>query len=362
MPQRIRELLDDAVADLEPRNHDPVGEVIGRNRAARRRTMLAGALAAILVAGGLVAANVALGGRPDAPVVAVPETPVVPRVVDGVVVAGALRLPVPAGWKVKIAGAAGACNERDRTVLLQVTPVTTGCQIAAIEVFGSWLTDYPAGSAVSSDPLVVTGPVPITLRGGEPAWMTEDLDSADMNALHPVGASYWNNIRLPWSRVSIVLRNDAATERQIIKSMWSEPAKAGVLALPETVAFADLTVPDDQGRYSVTGYGQSTNPATIRAVLALLRKQRQTVTDADACAGPAQHGARLLLRPVKPVPFGQIAPSRGPGHSRPAAVATAVVIAVGDKCQEAVSDLGGRVRLTDDALDQLKRLLGIEAR
>ena len=345
MPQRIRELLDDAVADLEPRNHYPVGEVISRDRAARRRTVLAAGLAAILVAGGLVAVNMALGGRPDAPVVAVPDQPVVPRVVDGVVVAGALRLPVPPGWKVKIAGTPGLCEPLDKTVLLFASVPKTGCNAAAIEVYG-WLTGYP-GNVVNMDyPLVVTGPVPITLRGGEPGWMLQDFDPARHIRMNFIG--------LPWSRVSFGLRNDATTQRKIIESMWSEPVKAGVLALPRTVGIVELTMPDDQGRYSPAGYGQSTDPATIRAVLALLRKQRRTVSDADACASPAQHGARLVLRPDKPVPQTTLL--------LPSAAVPSVVIAVGDKCQEAVSNLGGRVRLSDDALAKLKSLLGIEAR
>jgi hypothetical protein len=49
----IGDMLDEAVAGLMPRTADPVGVVVRRGRAARRRTIAATATAFVLLAGGL---------------------------------------------------------------------------------------------------------------------------------------------------------------------------------------------------------------------------------------------------------------------------------------------------------------------
>jgi hypothetical protein len=73
-------------------------------------------------------------------------------------------------------------------------------------------------------------------------------------------------------------------------------------------------------------------------VLQLLRAQTDVVGDADACAGPAQHNVRLSLA--------------GPDTHT-------VIISLGKTCQEAVASTGGRVRLSDATVAELKQLLGI---
>ena len=61
MTERIRELLDEAVADIRPRDPDPVPEVLRRGRARRRQLAAAGAaaavVAAVLATGGVVAVH-----------------------------------------------------------------------------------------------------------------------------------------------------------------------------------------------------------------------------------------------------------------------------------------------------------------
>ncbi|MCU7723794.1 hypothetical protein ODJ79_08725 [Actinoplanes sp. KI2] len=96
--ERIRELLDQAVAGIEPRTADPVGAVVRRRRAARRNRAV---VAAALVGGGLVVSRRLVHTDPTAPA-AEDITAQPPRLyVDGdEVVAGSIRLPIPAGWRV----------------------------------------------------------------------------------------------------------------------------------------------------------------------------------------------------------------------------------------------------------------------
>ncbi|MFI1989130.1 hypothetical protein [Actinoplanes sp. NPDC020271] len=102
MTERIRQLLDEAVAGLEPEDRDPVGAVVRRGRAARRRTatVLAGVVTFGLLVGGLVTGQRMLGSAPLPTANAGIEQSATPRVENGMMVAGAMQLPIPAGWTV----------------------------------------------------------------------------------------------------------------------------------------------------------------------------------------------------------------------------------------------------------------------
>lgn len=339
MTQRIRELLDEAVADLEPGSHDPVGVVVRRGRSQLRRAMAAAALAVVVLLGG----GLAIGRgatRPGPPPTAAGTTdPATPHLVGGAVVAGALWLPVPDGWKVLTNDPARPCGDLPDTVLL-VTTNNGGCQYAPIEVYGINGGD-PGGSLVAGtvvDP-IVQPPTAVTLRGGEPVWLMHPLNDRSSGA-------YWNVLALPWSGVSVQLRVDGPEQRHIIQSMASEPREAGPLVLPQTAASAELTTPDASGKITAAGHRKIKDPTAIGEVLTLLGSQRTVVENTDACASDSQHTARLTL-----------AEGAAPESAR-----TTVVISLGKRCQEAVSSDGGRVRLTDATLTQLKSLFGIGAR
>jgi hypothetical protein len=104
-----------------------------------------------------------------------------------------------------------------------------------------------------------------------------------------------------------------------------------------------------------------TDARRIAAVLRLLRTQHKTVDSGHACAGPDQPAARLTLRSVELPPAG-VRPPGPSAEPKPApARNTTVIITLGD-CREAVSSNGGRVRLSQDTLDQLARLFGLGTR
>ncbi|GAA2523366.1 hypothetical protein [Winogradskya humida] len=358
MSERIRELLDDAVAGITPDNPDPVTAVITRGRAARRRTLTTAALAAALLGTGTAVAVTTHVAGTDAPPAA-SFAPPTPRVLNGEVVAGALHLPIPAGWTVATPVADAPCETLSTTVLIS-GPQKIGCQTAEIEVTGTAST-WPAGRALlpkdvapSADgqpradpsartdlPLIVLPPESVTLPGGEPAWMTDALDSEALAPDHAPGYSYYNVLYLPWSHVSITLRVDGAASRTIIDSIRTEPAALGALVLPVDALSVELTTSDITASDPWTGHAETTDPATITAVTRLLGSQPAVLT--GACAGSSHKALRLTLAGDSPDP-------------------TSVIITLGDRCQEAVSSAGGRVRLTDATVTELKHLLGLAAR
>ncbi|AEV85808.1 hypothetical protein ACWT_4787 [Actinoplanes sp. SE50] len=360
MTERIRELLDEAVAELEPGYRDPVATVVRRGRAARRRTMLAATLAVMLLAGGLVAGRQMLAG---------PLTPTAagtadsrPRLVDGKVRAGAVEIPVPAGWRVVTNDASQPCGDLTETIMLIVRN-NRGCQYAPMEISvaagrnpgGTVL--FTAAEPFSSGDLITT-PRSVTLAGGEPGWMPSSPEDAEL-APGREGYHYSAELLLPWSDVFIQFRTDGPTARRILETFRSTPREGGALKVPTRVGSVDLTMPDSSGRLRPAGHGISSDPKTVNAVLGLLREQTAVVRDGDACAGTQQLSARLSL----------IAPGPSPSPS-PDAMSfpvsspktTTVVIALGTKCQEAVSSDGGRVLLSDTALARLQGLMGIGAR
>ena len=134
MNERLHALLDDAVSDLEPADPDPVPAIIARGRAARRRTVLAGALATVLLAG-LAVAGARVIDRPVPVAPAAPQPPT-PRVVGGTVVAGDVNVPIPRGWRVVVGSPKAPCGDLKDTVLIH-GPGVRYCQSAPIEVGGT---------------------------------------------------------------------------------------------------------------------------------------------------------------------------------------------------------------------------------
>lgn len=335
MTQRIKELLDEAVAGVEPDSHDPVAAVVRRGRRQRGRVLTAGALVLAVLAGG----GLALGRRASAPDPAPPAAvtgPSTPHLVGRTVVAADLWLPVPDGWTVVTNDPARPCRTLTDTILL-VTTNNRGCEYAPVEVYGIPTVSLGTGGNMVGDLMdhIASPAVSATVRGGEPVWMMYGFDEEMGQAPE---YDYWNVLTFPWSTVSIQLRLEGPLQRQVVESMLSDPPQAGTLVLPATAATAELTAPDAAGRLTVAGHRKTTDRATIDAALTLLRSQTAVVDDTDACATDKQHTARLLFD------------------------RTAVLVTLGTRCQEAVSSGGGRVRLSDATVTELKRLFGIGAR
>jgi hypothetical protein len=162
--------------------------------------------------------------------------------------------------------------------------------------------------------------------------------------------------------VLVQFRMNGPDTGKIIESMRSRPRYNGVLRLPKTISSVDLTMPDPAGDFVKAGHGVSASRATVAAVVQLLRDQTEVVPDSAACADSTQLTARLSLIPPEPSPAASSsASSRKNVGTFPVAgkQATTIIIALGTKCQEAVSSIGGRVRLSDTALAELESLLGI---
>jgi hypothetical protein len=365
MTQRVAALLDEAMSTLEPGNPDPVAAVLARGRAARRRTLGTGVLAVAVLIGAGVAVGTQVGEDEPPPLVSEVAEPPMPQQVGDTVVAGGLILPVPKGWRVARAGLVpGNCatgTMLDNTILI-VAPGEGGCVFASIEVRGTKEVN-PGGDLASGlpgrDDPIVASPRTYTVRGGEPAWLARGVDDEMNSPARPPGFRYYNTLLLPWSRVSVTFRVAGPDQQRIIDSMRTAPDRGTTrLVLPGTVTKANLTVPDATGRYQPSGYGKSTAPATVGAVLDLLRAQKSVVDNAHACASAGQRAARLTLYAAQPV-----APSASPTGARSTLPAlnptTTVIISLGGGCQEAVSSDGGRVRLRDAAVNKLKRLFGI---
>jgi hypothetical protein len=316
--------------------------------------MAAATVAVVLVAGG-----VALNGHLNGTSAADTDTGL-PHVDGDEVVADDVRLPIPEGWRAISNDARRPCGDLTRTILV-IDDDNRGCQYAPVEVEPA-TTRNPGGSvaylrflALWSDG-IVQPPVSVTLRGGEPGWLFSRLDSDELKAGRP---NYSNELLLPWSNTLIWLRTDGADERKVIASLRSDPADARPLSLPDTAAIAELTVPDAAGRITKAGHGRSTDPATITAVLELLREQTVVVANDEACASDQQQSARLTLSAEDDPAVGVATNGAPPSVPAEPAVATTVVIALGGKCQEAVSGDGGRVRLSAAALHRLQALFGI---
>jgi hypothetical protein len=350
MTQRITALLDAAVSDLEPQAADPVSAVIRRGRAARRRAVVAGAVAVVAALTGGIVVNDQLVGRDARPVVA--EQPPIPRLVNGNVVAGGLILPVPKGWRVVAAGSA-PCGRLTDTILIG-GPDDAGCAWAPITVAGTWHTS-PGGLVTAFDPLTggltVSTPRQITLRGGEPAWLDWDTIAERLQP-RPDAHAEFNRLLLPWSKVSIMLRVDGPAQQRIIDSIRTSPAPASRLVLPAAAGLAELTTPDAPREYA-----SITDPATIAQVLGLMGEHTTTVDRGRACSTQAHPTARLTFRASERRSL-RLPPPVNPERVTATFDVTTIIITLADDCYEAVSSRGGRVRLTKPTVDELRRLFG----
>jgi hypothetical protein len=368
--KHLAQLLDDAVAGVQPRDADPVPNVVRRGQRARLRSAAMSA-ATVLAAFALTVWTVATntGGTPVPDGVAAPPTP---EVVGGEIVAGALRLPIPPGWQVVDAASDRPCEELGDRVIVLVGPTSAArCSPTQITVrgtptvnpggvvlnFGSFFEDPPV------DAVVVSTPRMLALPGGEPAWV-------NWYGVKPSG------VLLPWSKVAVDFNRDLQDERSIIDSMRSVPKPATRLVLPDAVHAVELTVPfgDEQ-----TEYGRSTDDQTIAAVMALLDKQRSVVSNEGACSRLDHPTARLTLkttpdasRPPRPTASYSASYASSPPEGAPSGPwpspsepvdysdqPTTVIINLSADCREAVSSAGGRVLLPAPVVNRVKELLGV---
>jgi hypothetical protein len=356
MTERISELLSEAVAGVEPSHPDPVEAVLRRRRTARRVSVLT---AAVVCAGLTLGAAVAVQQlrNPPRPGVAASEPPK-PYVDGDTVVAGSVRFPIPDGWEAVTSDR--PCRDPRRTVLIRM-PGAARCKLSAVEFSGSehFLASssyFRKGSPIQG--LVTLPPAVLTLPGGEPVWLSdrEGLDTAGSDV---PGRDFWTRMLLPWSRIGLTFRVDGPTTQRFLASMSSAPIGAGALAVPPGAARAEMTVTDSRGGLGSEDFAAIAGSEPVNRVLELLREQETVVGDTEACAGYRQRTMKILFSTAKenpPEPERLVLPA----PARPDL--TTVVIALGNGCQEAVSQSGGRVRLDDDTVVELGALFGIRLR
>jgi hypothetical protein len=364
MTERLGQLLDDAVGPLEPRDADPVGSILRRERTARRRAT-AGMTAAVLAVGAITAGGLVLN-RADAERTAplrtagrVAGTPPVPRIVDGRMVAGTLEMQIPEDWQALDGPRKAQCDPAAGEDVVVVVNAEAGDCLVGVEVFGSGdRTVDRTGTRERNDDGTVrmtdAPPATITLPGGEPAWLGPSTRDR-----HPRTnqVQYRSVMVMPWSLVTYRLFADNQAYRQLIRPTRTAPISAGVLTLPETAARAYFsgsvaTFSGPHATFSGPGVvGELTSDASITRLLQVLRAQTDVVENADACANASQQTAQITFLPD--------AQTQSYEPSDPTVFR--VVISLG-ACQEAVSSHGGRVRISDATITELMTIFGIGAR
>jgi hypothetical protein len=360
----LKDLLDAAVAGIEPRAGDPIDVVVRRGRRRDARGVLGVAVAAlvVLLTMGFLAAQVTrrsgpapgviaeVGGRGSSAPPSGSAGPNVagPNVAGRTVVMAGLRFTAPAGWSVRDAGQGcprahndtpwyqddgdptSACVEFDapedqhRFVAIDVDP---GNQINGI----ADTLDQPPYGSVALMPQRV-----LALPSGLSAWIVagDDLD--------PAGTQAWtlSQITFPDRKIRLKAVMGAQERTAFLDTIQATHVVPGKLSLPTSATRAQLSVPGQPAANATTVYttGVQAGADRVAQVLGLLRQQTQTVDPKKSCANGRQPVAQLVLRN---------------GDS----VAAVVTISSSGSCHEAFSSAGGAVQVRGDFLAQLVALI-----
>jgi len=352
MSRRIKDLLDEAAAGIEPRNADPVETLVRRGRIARARAVTAAglAVAAVLTGGTVAGARLAEGDPPPvtpaetavAPKPATrPDRPPTPRLEQGRIVAGDVTLAVPEGWQAAPIDSAPCVLHRD-TVLFGEGTNPWGpriyCATASVEVQSiynafPWVWSVTGDDPAAPDAWQETPVSPwrmVTLDTEAPAWLRTDPDGA-------------YRMVLPWSRVEVTVRGGPDLRRRILDSLKTGRWRPSALALPKYTEYAALTV--------ATGAGGArevkvTDRAKVKRAQILLRAATVVVRPGDSCVREDQPTVALELGKSPEIP------------NAPEDMGS-VVISLAEGCHEVVAEEGGRVRLDEASLAELGDLFGV---
>jgi len=354
MTERIRALLDAAIAEVGPRNPDPLPDVLRRAGARRRHLAVAGAAAAaavaVLAAGGVVAAN---HGMPDkAPASQPSATPtgekeeltrVDATVADGFVRTGGLAVPIPQGWQVIQDKKLDFCDIPAKSVLINVMQIPGGnCDLHPQLAVYKWA---PTGFSAQVSALGVVSEV--ILPGGQPVW----LDDNELDHLRSVRKKKTGNPFsgaqpfLPWASVRLSVDGQQSQIDSVLRGISADPVTPARLTLPEPSAAIQLNLGHKK---QLT----STDQAVIGQVLKLLTElDRPVRSDELPCAGAEQvtDTWRLAGTEMAGLIFTDAKGWNASGM---------VTISTGDTCAFATSSLGGRVHLPAGFLARVKQLLG----
>jgi hypothetical protein len=356
---RLKDLLDAAVAGVEPRTGDPIEVVVrrGRRRDARAVVGVAVAALAVLLIMGFLVAQVGGRGGPAPGVIAEvggrgSSAPAGgsagPRVVGRAVVVAGLMFTAPVGWSVRDAGEGCPRAHNDTPWYQDDGDPTSACvefdapedqhRFVAIDVDpGNHLNgvadtlDQPPYGSVALMPQRV-----LALPSGLSAWIVagDDLD--------PAGTQAWtlSQISFPDRKIRLKAVMGAQERMAFLDAIQAAPVAPGKLSLPTSATRAQLSVPGQPAANGTTVYttGVQAGADRVAQVLGLLRQQTQTVDPKQSCANGRQAVAQIVLRN---------------GDS----VAAVVTISSSGSCHEAFSSAGGAVRVPGDFLAQLVALV-----
>lgn len=353
MSHRVKDLLDEAVAGIEPRSTDPLAAVVRRGRTARvRAAVTAGLAVATVLTVGTVAGTSLVEKETLRPAIGTattaaprpatrPDRPPVPRLEEGRIVAGDVSVPVPEGWRTAPIVSA-PCGLSPKTVLFGEGGNPWGpsiyCATGEIEV-QSTFDVFPFSFVLTGeDPLAPdawqrTPFVPyrmITLESGAPVWFRT---AADLG----------HRLVLPWSRVEVTVRGGPDAWRQVLDTIETGSWAPGALALPERAGYAGLTTATAADRAREIG---TTDPAKIERALELLRGAA-VVGEGGSCARADQPTVALEIGKPATVPY-----QSGETGS--------FLISLAEGCHEVVSEEGGRARLDDASFAELGGIFGVE--
>lgn len=355
MTDRLKELLDAAVAGIQPRTEDPTHVIVrrGRRRDARMVVGAAVAVVCVLLTMGFVVAQVAGRGGPAPGVIAEvggrgssspADGSAVPRVVGRTVVAAGLVFTAPAGWSVRDASRGCPRANNDTPWYQDDGYPTKACvefdapedqhRFVAVDVDPG---DHLNGIADTLDkPPYGSQPVfaqrVLTLPSGLSAWIVagDDLDPAGMQA------ETLSQISFPDRKIRLKAMMGAQERMAFLNSIQAPHFAPATLSLPTSATRAQLSVPGQSGDNGATWYttGVQADADRVAHVLGVLRKPAQAVDAQTSCANGRQAAAQLILR----------------NGDRVSAV---IAIVSSGSCHEAFSSAGGAVRVSDDFLAQL---------
>ncbi|GLY23627.1 hypothetical protein [Micromonospora sp. NBRC 101691] len=365
MTERIRALLDTAVADTHPASVDPVPEVLRRGAAARRRqvtTGLAGVLTlALLVGGGLVATGWPTGDASGADPAASPtgrRTPdplpdgsdrkgtprpfLVELGDDEAIRVNGLVVPAPPGWRVNrdVSRPLTYCEVPARTILVDVNISPGGdCDAQPMVMVRHWQPWYSRPNLPART--FSSGLTEVVLPGGQPAW----FDDNDVDNLSAAQRGRWAafNVEMPWSGAGLTVEMTPTEVNPFVASIHSTTEKPGRLILPETAPAAQL---GQRGHERI----DSTDAAAVAKVLNRLRDLDRPVDEDELTCSSAEP----LTPAWKPAARDMAALTLLYPSGPPQAV---VAISSTDDCAFATSSMGGRVWLPEGFLTEIRALL-----
>jgi hypothetical protein len=339
MSERLRVLLDQAAADIEPRHGDPAPMIRLRHRRRVRRTRVAMAAATAVAVGATLAVVNLVAPHKDRPdVVASPVPRPMPTALSfdltGTgLTANGVTLTMPPGWSRFEGAVTNYCDVPDRSILVrrQFGPGPCGPH-------DQFQVDLVAAPGLQYLGMGNIGPqlVEVTLPGGQPGWIHTDARGGSPADLAKGGLE----LLVPWSAVHLTFDFGGADLQTALLSLRTPPVAPSRLVLPKGVVVQT---------YIAGGRVPAIKQEASERVLAMLAALDRPVQPGELpCANAIEMiGGWRAVYPTKVTLF-----SFRTGGSAPGLGAT-VALYEADGCSYATSSAGGRVWLPEGFVARL---------